>query len=218
MEINKVKLQDLLEKQAIKRNRGMCESYNYCQFCKEPKEINRISDTPCADAYIDMKKITNLLKKRKEHKEYIEITSEKIDLWEKELEKYWDDEVFLNSWYGELRQVDTFGMPKSTGNYTFEMEIIEKEKIRKKIKDFINLERDRLKSVKIEYFELEEAINSLDEKDRFIIECRYGDMKLNIDDTIVSYYKKYENILSIDQIKKKIACIKRKIYKKMYKK
>jgi len=88
--INKNELQYVLEKDACKKNGGMCESYNYCKFCAEPKRIFRKSDTPCADAYIDMKDITKMLKNHIKDKEYIEVNTKKIEIpydSEKDLER-----------------------------------------------------------------------------------------------------------------------------------
>lgn len=45
-------LQQVLETVALKSNRGVCETYNYCDFCKEPTCIVRKSKTPCADAFL----------------------------------------------------------------------------------------------------------------------------------------------------------------------
>ena len=217
--INKNELQYVLEKDACKKNGGMCESYNYCKFCAEPKRIFRKSDTPCADAYIDMKDITKMLKNHIKDKEYIEVNTKKIEIWKNELYSRWDDEYLLDGWFKDLKTIDTFGMPKGTNYDSYiENEIINKEKIRNKIKEFIKLEEERLNNVITRYNKIEKAIDKLNEKDKFIIDCRYGEMGLNINDTITSFYKKYGVFLTIDQIKKKIAGIKKQIYKKMYKK
>lgn len=217
MNVDIENLQLILEKDACKKNGGMCESYNYCKFCKEPRKIFKSSNTPCADAYIDMKKITDLLKKRKFNKEYIESTKERIKIWEQELNKNWDNEEYLNEWFFDMKKGDNFGMPKSTGDFPLEIEFFDRESIRNKIKKIIQIEKERLNSVKFEYLKLENAINKLNEKENFIIECRYGLTKLNINDTLTSYNRKYEANITLDILKKKIAKIKRKIYEKMYK-
>lgn len=49
---DKDSLQSVLEQIALDTNDGVCESYNYCQFCTEPRCIIRKSKTPCADAFI----------------------------------------------------------------------------------------------------------------------------------------------------------------------
>jgi hypothetical protein len=213
-------LQEILEREACRKNGGMCESYNYCKFCKEPKIIDRISDTPCADAYIDMKDVTNVLKKHQDDKEYIKVNTEKIKIWRKELNEKWNDDDYLNEWYSDLKSCDTFGMPKRKGGVysVLENETINRENIRKKISDFIELEEERLRGVKRRYYILEKALDSLSEKDRFIIDCKYGKSKLSFNDTILSYKKKYNHEFSIDQIKKKMAVIKRKIFEKICKK
>ena len=213
-------LQEILERKKKKKNGGMCESYNYCKFCKEPKIIDRIGDTPCADAYIDMKDVTNMLKKHQDDKEYIKVNTEKIKIWRKELNEKWNDDDYLNEWYSDLKSCDTFGMKKRKGGVysVLENETINRENIRKKISDFIELEEERLRGVKRRYYILEKALDSLSEKDRFIIDCKYGKSKLSFNDTILSYKKKYNHEFSIDQIKKKMAVIKRKIFEKICKK
>ena len=45
-------LQSVLEQIALKTNGGICESYNYCPYCKEPQCIVRTSSTPCAEAFL----------------------------------------------------------------------------------------------------------------------------------------------------------------------
>lgn len=45
-------LQTVLEEIAQRSNSGACETYNYCQYCEEPKCIIRKSHTPCADAFL----------------------------------------------------------------------------------------------------------------------------------------------------------------------
>lgn len=54
-EDKKVKIQEELEKKAVLRNKGICTSYDYCDYCAEPEKIYRTSLTPCADAYLKMK-------------------------------------------------------------------------------------------------------------------------------------------------------------------
>lgn len=49
---DKNSLQDILESIAMKANGAQCQSYNYCKYCAEPKNILRKSTTPCADAYL----------------------------------------------------------------------------------------------------------------------------------------------------------------------
>lgn len=213
-------LQEILEREACRKNGGMCESYNYCKFCKEPKIIDRISDTPCADAYIDMKDVTDMLKKHTEDKKYIKVNSDKIKIWKKQLKEKWNDDDFLNEWYSDLNSNDTFGMPKKKGGtYSIlEKEILHRENIRKKILIFIELEEERLRGVKRRYYILEKALESLSEKDKFIIDCKYSKTKLSYNDTIISYKKKYGHEFTIDQIKKKMADIKKQIFKKICKK
>ena len=49
---DKPSLQAILERLAIAANGAVCQSYNYCKYCAEPQTILRISNTPCADAYL----------------------------------------------------------------------------------------------------------------------------------------------------------------------
>jgi hypothetical protein len=49
---DKQSLQAVLERMARRSNGGVCESYNYCQHCEEPKCIIRKSNFPCADAFL----------------------------------------------------------------------------------------------------------------------------------------------------------------------
>lgn len=49
---DRASLQSLLEYLARNSNTGVCESYNYCEFCEQPREFCRRSETPCADAFL----------------------------------------------------------------------------------------------------------------------------------------------------------------------
>lgn len=220
MRIDKENLQNILEREACKKNRGMCESYNYCDFCKEPQNIYRSSNTPCADAYIDMKSISKRLQNMISDKEYIEVNEEKIKIWKKEFQEKWNDEKFLQEWYLDLNREDNFGMPKAKNKLyssPIDNEIIERDNVRQLIRKFIETEEGRLKTVKREYFELVNAIDKLNDKEKFLVQCRYGDMKLNLQDTIVSFNKKFNQEYTLDGIKNKMSNIKKKIYKNLKK-
>lgn len=217
---SKEKVQHLLERQACKSNGGVCESYSYCKFCKEPKNFVRESSTPCADAYIDMSYITNLLKNYKENKEKIAIIKERINLWKRIQQEHAEDLEYLTDWFLDLKKSDTYGMPKAIGMYisTVEEKTIKKEEINNTIYKFIKIQEERNKTLTWEINKLEKAIKNLKEEERFILDCKYLEMHLKTKDIIVSVYNTYKKTYGTEAIKKKIASIKRKIYKNMQKK
>lgn len=45
-------LQLRLEREAIKKNKGQCATYDYCRYCDSVSMLIHNSDTPCADAYL----------------------------------------------------------------------------------------------------------------------------------------------------------------------
>lgn len=217
---DKEKIQNLLEKQACKRNGGICESYSYCKFCKEPESFSRKSNTPCADAYIDMSHVTSLLKNYRENKETVEIVKDRIKLWKKVQQEHADDLEYLTDWFLELKREDTYGMPKPKGAYisTLDEQVIKKEEINTIIYKFIKLAEERNDTLIRELNKLEKAIKGLKEEERFILNCKYLEMNLKTADIITSVYNAFKKTYSAEALKKKIASIKKKIYKNMQKK
>lgn len=75
--ISKEQIQKELEQKACCMNEGICGSYFYCRFCKQPKRLLKNSKTPCADAYLDRKDINVRLKNYRNQKLKLE--------WEREI-------------------------------------------------------------------------------------------------------------------------------------
>lgn len=47
---DRIAMQAFLEDVHMVMNRGECQSYSICEYCREPDRIPRSSPTPCADA------------------------------------------------------------------------------------------------------------------------------------------------------------------------
>ncbi len=54
--VDKEEKQAQLEKYAVQKNGGMCQTYSYCSFCASPESVRGRTNTPCADALEEMKK------------------------------------------------------------------------------------------------------------------------------------------------------------------
>ena len=212
--IDKTQVQSMLERSAIKRNGGMCETYSYCKFCKEPTVMCRESDTPCADAFVDMKRVNQMLKNYYSNIEYVNAGQFRIQIWEETFNERYYDEEYLAEWYGELKKEDTFGMPKAKGMYISPVEVQAQKRnnIREKIKDFIQKEKDRVNGVKTEVEILKQVFITFNEKDKFILDLILD--KYTIANIIVSYEKMYGKSYSEKAMKNKVGVIKKKIWKK----
>lgn len=208
--MNKNVIQELLEKDACKKNGGICESYEYCRFCKEPKKLYRTSNTPCADAYIDLKDITNSLKRYKENKEYIKIAKQRVVIWRNELNTKDPDELL--DWFSDLKKTDTFGMPKGKGAYISpdELKVLGTEHIRERILYFIKAEESRIFSVELDVAKVEYGLNRLSNEERFIIECRHFE-NMTISDIVDSYIKLFQKGIAEETIRNKILIAKKKL-------
>lgn len=220
MDNSKKQIQKLLEKSACKRNGGICESYEYCKFCAEPTKIYRKSDTPCADAFFNLKEVNKMIKEYYKNKEYVKIGQERIKLWEKEYNTHYNDEEYLAEWYDTLKVKDTFGMPKAKGLYisSIDQEIERKENARRKIKQIISLEKSRVNSTRIKVDILSQAFEKFNEREGFLLQLLLSNYKMA--DILLSYEKQYGKMYSETGMKKKIAIIKKKIwinYKKIQK-
>lgn len=213
MENNKKQIQKLLEKSACKRNGGICESYEYCRFCEEPTEIFRNSDTPCADAYFDLKSVNKMIKEYYTNIEYVKTGQERIKIWEKEFNKHYSDNDYLAMWYDDLIKSDNYGMPKKQGTYSspVEIEAIKRENVRYKIKEFIVKEKERVSNKKNEIEILSKVFKQFKDKEKFILDLLLDKYKLS--DIMLSYEKKYNRLYSEKAMKNKIIIIKKKIWK-----
>lgn len=209
---DKKEVQRLLEKSACKRNGGICESYEYCKFCKEPTAINRDSETPCADAYYDLKKVNKMIREYYNNIKYVEIGQERIKIWEKELNNHYYDEEYLAEWYGTLKTSDTYGMPKAMGMYIspVEKEQEQKENARAKIKKIIKIEKERIENKDIETKILTKVFEKFEGKDEFILKLLLENYKMP--DILLSYERSYGKLYSEKGMKNRIALIKKKIW------
>lgn len=208
----KKQVQRLLERSACSRNGGICESYEYCKFCAEPDTIFRNSETPCADAYYDLKRVNKMIKEYYKNREYVKVGQERIKIWEKEFNKHYNDEEYLAEWYDTLKVNDTFGMPKAKGMYIspIEKEYERRSNIRNKIKKIISIEKDRVNSTKIEVEILTKVFSKFDNKEEFILRLLLESYKMP--DILLSYEKQYNKLYSETGMKKKISAIKKKIW------
>jgi hypothetical protein len=55
---NKKDMQIELNRKSIELNNAQCFTYNICEYCKEKKDFKNKSNTPCADAFKLMRRIT----------------------------------------------------------------------------------------------------------------------------------------------------------------
>lgn len=202
--MNKEKIQDKLEKYACKRNGGMCESYEYCKFCKEPKEMYRKSMTPCADALLDMKDINKMLKNYLINKAKIATLYERIDAWNRALEN--DENVFIDI------PESTLGMPKARNRMysPVEDEAIKNEMNRRQALEMIKNAKSEKFALESEVKKIEIAFKALSDREMFIIECRYFDA-MNWYEIEDAYNKKFNKIVTDKRLMNKIADIKNKI-------
>lgn len=168
-ELDKYELQTILEAMATKSpSHGMCEEYNYCTYCAEPKSFIRKSNTPCADAYIDMKDINEMLKNYVNNKAKISSIKERLQMWTNALES--DDLMFIDV------PESIIGMPRAkypTIKSPIERELEYKEMDKEKIKEMINSEKSRLFLLERQIRKLDIAFSVLPERDMFLIECKY---------------------------------------------
>jgi len=216
----KEQVQKLLERSACSRNGGICQTYEYCKFCAEPETLFRNSETPCAEAYYDLKRLNKMIKEYYKNKDYVKIGQERIKVWEKELNNHYYDDEYLAEWYDTLKVNDTFGMPKAKGLYIspIEQETERRDGVRRKIKQIIKLEKDRINTIKIEVDILSEVFKMFNDKEEFILELLLHNYKMT--DILLSYEKQYNKLYSEQGMKKKISVIKKKIwinYKKIQK-
>lgn len=202
--MDKEQIQKKLEKEAIKCNGGMCESYSYCKFCKEPRKFNRESITPCADALIDMKDINRMLKNYINNKAKIATLSERINIWNKALEE--NENIFTNT------PESTFGMPRAKNRLysPVESEAIRNELNRKQAEELIKIAKSEKNLLEMEIRKLDIAFNILSPKEMFLIECKYYE---NLDwcDIEISYNKNFNKELTQKRLQNKLSNIKTKL-------
>lgn len=201
--MNKEKIQKVLEKEACKRNGGMCESYEYCRFCTEPKEMYRNSITPCADALLDLKDINTMLKNYMSNKAKIATINDRIETWNRALED--DTNIF------EDVSESTLGLPHSNKiTSPVESQAIQNEMNRKKVLEMIKTEKSKLFVLENEVRKLDIVFSILSEKEMFLIECRYFS-NMNWQDIENSYNLKYNKTITEKRLRNKIAILKTKM-------
>lgn len=207
--MNKEKIQLLLEAEACKKNGGMCESYEYCKFCEQPKKINRTSNTPCADAYMNLKDITKQLNNYQENKEYIKTSSDRINLWKIALNSKKEEDLWIL--FDTSEPID-LGMPRAKNKISspIESELNKREITREMVKVWINREEEKLNCIKRDVYKLEDIFKVLKEEEMFLIECKYFD-KLKYSDIEVSYENEFKKCINNDALRKKLLRIKEKI-------
>lgn len=206
MKINKEELQKILEKKAVKKNGGMCESYEYCKFCKESQTINRKSITPCADALLTLKDINTMLKSYIKNKAKIATIAERINVWEKALDE--GVNIFMKV------PESTLGMPRAKNKINSPIEdiVLNEEMNEKQVKEMIKIEKNKKTALEYEVRKLDIAFSILNEKDMFLIECKYFE---NMDwvDIENSYNNTFKKVLTVKGLKNKMTNIKLKILK-----
>jgi len=211
MELSKEQLQKELEFAAVQQNTGICETYSYCRLCKElkTKTLYLNSETPCADAYLDLQEITAKLKSYKENKEYIKIAVERINLWTIALNS--KDKDKLAELFDSSEAID-LGMPRAEGKISspIESELQKHEITREMVKMWITREQSKLDGIRIEVNQLKRIFKKLKEEDMFIIECKCFD-NLKWTDTQISYQNKFKKHLDESVLRKRLARIKEKI-------
>lgn len=79
--MSKEEIQEILEAEAVKCNKGICESYEYCAVCKDKEVLSRETLTPCADAKIVMDDITKKLTNYKKMKADLQIRKDRVAIW-----------------------------------------------------------------------------------------------------------------------------------------
>jgi hypothetical protein len=210
MEKSKIQIQKELEFAAVQQNTGICESYSYCRFCKEPKKVLRNSMTPCADAYLDLKDITIKIENYKDNKEYIEVAKERIELWVVALNSTDEDELW--KLFDSSESVD-LGMPKAKYKLSspIESELIKKEITREQVKTWIQREQEKLDSTRKEVYSLERAFKQLKDDEMFLVECKCWD-KMKWKDIVSSYEIKYNKKIDDTVLRRRLVRIKEKIH------
>lgn len=205
MKIDKENLQNILENRAVNSaSHGMCEAYDYCEFCKEPTSFIRRSDTPCADAYEDMQNINKILKRYLPNKAKISTIKERIKIWEDAINS--DEIVILDV------PESTLGMPKAKYRISspVEKEAEYKELDREKIKEMIKEEKSKLFVLETEVKNLDIAFSILPKKDMYLIECKYFE-DMNWYDIEEAYNKKYNKHITEKRLRNKMTSIKKLI-------
>jgi|GEM_PF-3286104 len=209
MDMNKEKLQKELEFAALNQNKGVCESYSYCKFCKEPKKTLRNSMTPCADAYIDLRDISEKLKNYKDNEEYIKTAVDRINLWTIALNS--KDKDKLTELFDSSEAID-LGMPRAEGKISSPIEsAMQRHEItREMVNVWITREQSKLNGIRIEVNQLKRAFEKLKEDDMFILECKCFD-NLKWIDTQISYENKFKICIDESVLRKRLVRIKEKI-------
>ncbi len=202
--MNREEIQEKLEKEALKCNGGMCESYSYCKFCKEPRKMKRESSTPCADALLDMKDINHMLKNYMNNKAKIATLSERIDVWNRALEE--NENIFTNV------SESTFGMPKSKNRIysPVESQALRNELNHRQAEELIKIAKSERIALEIEVRKLEVAFSTLSPKDVFLVECKYYE-NMDWHDIEISYNKNFNKDLTQKRLQNKLSNIKKKI-------
>ncbi|MDO4282362.1 MAG: hypothetical protein Q4D02_01885 [Clostridia bacterium] len=200
--INKEKIQYKLEKEAVKRNGGMCESYEYCKFCEEPKSFNRKSRTPCADALLTLKDINDMLKNYMKNKAKVSTIKERINNWEnnKDILDFVDVPEY------------NLGMPRAKNKISnpIENQVIYKEMNKKQVEELIEIEKSKLFSLEREVKKLENAFSILSDKEMFLIECRYFENR-SWENVEYNFNRKFKMKSTKKRLQNQIADIKKKI-------
>lgn len=200
--INKEMLQYKLEREAIKQNGGICESYAYCRFCKEPKSFNRKSPIPCAEALLDLRDINDMLKKYMSNKMKITTMKERIKRWEEGIGK----EEFIDV------PVSNFGMPRAKNRISspVENQVIYQEMNERQVREMIRREKSKLSVLEQEVRKLDIAFECLSSAEMFLLECRYF-LNLSWHDIENNFNQEFHTEVTEKRLKNRITSIKKKL-------
>ncbi len=210
--MSKEKLQTKLEKEAVKRNKGMCDSYEYCEYCKDKEGVARATNTPCADAYNLCKQLEDKLKSYKQKKAYIETLRLRINLYKQALSSTSDE--MIDDMFDDTPE-STLGMPKAKYRISSPTEqiLIKKELKRQTVEEWVRIEQNRLSSAEYDIKKIDNALNSLEANEYFIITAKYIH-KMSIEGITEEYNYKYlkegRDVLE-SAIRKRIERVKKKI-------
>jgi len=155
--------------------------------------------------------IEKALKNYKENKGKIATVEERCQYWQECLDTMTDEEIvseFID------RKTDTYGMPKSKNNNSpVESIIIIREVTKEMVKQWIADDKARIRSLKTEIKQIEIALSSLTEEEKYVLECKCIDQWkwIQVEIEFNEKYRKNGNEITTEQLKK----IKLKALRKM---
>lgn len=144
-------------------------------------------------------KVEEGLRNYKKNKCRIESTLRRIEVYEELLKSGEDIELFI----GESKEL---GMPRSNTNSIssiVELRILSQEDQRETLKQWIKDDKSRIYPLQIEKEQIDGALNSLTEREKYIVECKnFEDMFWR--EIEISFNDKYrqQNIISEEGLRK----------------